>query len=84
MNSGIQTRLLDISSVIGLEATYLIEFFGKWLVVVKKPQKDKTRRAMATVINETLFPEIQTERPGRLNIYNINYSLVNYTASLQK
>ena len=34
-NYGIKKRLLAISSVIGIEPTYLIEFSGKWLVLVQ-------------------------------------------------
>ena len=84
MKSGIKTRLFEIPSVIGLEPTYLNKSFGKWLVVVTKAQKDQARRAIDTVINETLFPDYQTERPGRSNKYNINSSLVTYAAALQK
>ena len=51
---------------------------------MKKTQKDQARRAIDTVINETLFPESQTERPGRSNRHNINASLVSYDAALQK
>ena len=50
----------------------------------KKIRKNQTRRAIDTVINETLFPDSQTERPGRSNIHNINSSLVTYTVALQK
>ena len=50
----------------------------------KKSQKDQSRRAIDIVINETLFPESQTERPGRSNRHNINASLVTYAAALQK
>ena len=34
-NYGIKKRLLAISSVINIEPTYLIEFSGKWLVLVQ-------------------------------------------------
>ena len=84
MNNGIKERLLDIPSIIGIEPTYLTESSGKWPVLVKKAQKDNTRRAIDNVINETLFPDSQTERPGRSNIHNINFSLVTYTTVLQK
>ena len=81
---GIKTRLLDIPSVIGIEPTYLTETTGKWLILVEKSQKDQARRAIDTVINETLFPDSQTERPGRSNRHNINASLVSYAAAFQK
>ena len=73
MNSGIKNRL---------EPTYLTKSSGKWLVVVKKTQKDQTQRAIYTVINETLFPYSQVERSGRSNKHNINFSLVTNTASI--
>ena len=82
--NGIKTRLLAIPSVIGIEPTYLTETTGKWLILVKKAQKDQARRAIDTVINEILFPDSQTERPGRSNRHNINASLVSYAAALQK
>ena len=84
MNAGIKTWLLDIPTVIGLEPTYLTEASEKWLVVVKKSPKDQTRRAIDTVISETLFPDFQTKIPGRSNIHSINSSLVIYAAVLQK
>ena len=84
MNSGIKTRLLDIPSVIGLEPPYLTKSSGKWLVVVKKFQKDQVRRAIDTVINEILFLDPQIKKPGRYNKYNINSCLVTYDAALQK
>ena len=84
MKSGIKTRLLEIQSVIGLEHMYLTESSGKWLVLVKKIQKDQARRAIDTVINETLFPDSQTEKLGRSNRHNIKSSIVTYAASLQK
>ena len=40
MNSGLKYRLLAITSVIGLEPRYLTTKSGKWLVIVKKSQKD--------------------------------------------
>ena len=55
--NGIKTRLLAIPSVIGIEPTYLTDTTGKWLILVKKSQKDQTRRAIDTVINDTLFPD---------------------------
>ena len=82
--NGIKKRLLDIPSVIAIEPTYLTETSGKWLILVKKSQKDQARRAIDTVISETLFPDSQTERPGRSNRHNINDSLVSYAAALQK
>ena len=82
MNAGIKIRLLNIPSIIGLKPTYLTEASGKWLVVVKKSQKDQTRRAIDTVISETLFPDYQTERLCRSNRDNINSSLVTYAAVL--
>ena len=60
------------------------ESSGKWIVLVKKVQKDQTRRSINNIINEKLFPDSQTERPGRLNRHNINSSLVTYAVSLQK
>ena len=83
-NNGIKTRLLAIPSVIDIEPTFLTETTGKWLVLVKKAQKDQSRRAIDIVINETLFPESQTERPGRSNRHNINAFLDTYAAALQK
>ena len=53
-------------------------------MLVKKAQKDQARRAIDIVINETLFPDSQTEKPGRSNRHNINASLVTYAAALQK
>ena len=66
------------------ESTYLTESSGKWLVLVKKSQKYQARKEIGIVINETLSPDSQTERPGRSNIHNINSSPVTYAASLQK
>ena len=57
MNTSFKTRLLDIPSVIGLEQTYLTESFGISLVVVKKSKKGQIRKAIDTVISDTLFPD---------------------------
>ena len=84
MNSGIEIRLLEIPSVIGLEPTCLTKSSAKWLLVVEKSEKGQARRAIDNVINETLFPDSQTERPGRSIKYNIHSSLVIYVATLQK
>ena len=43
MTSGLKERLDALPSIIGLEPPYLTEKSGKWLVVVKKSQKDQTR-----------------------------------------
>ena len=69
----LKKRLLAIPPVIGIKPTYLTESSGKWLVSIKKITKDQVRREIDTVINETLFPVSQTERPGRSNRHNINY-----------
>ena len=84
MDNGIKKRILDISSVIGIEPTYLTDSSGTWLVLVKKAQKDQARRAIDIVINETIFPDSQTERHGRSNRHSINSSLVTYATVLQK
>ena len=84
MNNGIKARLLDILSVIGIDPTYLTESSGKWLVLVKKSQKNQPRRAIDNVINETLFPDSQTKRLGKLNRHIIKASFVTYTAALHK
>ena len=62
MKAGIETQLLEIPSVFGLEPTYLTESSGKWLVLLKKIQKDQARRSIDTVINETLFSHIHKQR----------------------
>ena len=69
-------RLLAIPSVIDIEPIYLTEISVKWFVLVNKAQKDQARRAIDIVINETLFPDSQTERPEKSNRHNINASLV--------
>ena len=61
MNSGLKDRLLAITSVIGLEPTYLTTKSGKWLVVVKKSKKDQARQEIDQVINDTIFPDSQVE-----------------------
>ena len=72
MNSGLKDRLLVIISVIGFEPTYLTTKSGKWLVIVKKSQKDQARREIDLVINNTIFPESQVAKPSRSNRHNIN------------
>lgn len=62
----------------------MTEASGKRLVVVKKAQKDQTKKAIDTMISDTLFPDFQTEKTGRSNGHNINYSLVTNVAALQK
>ena len=84
MNSVLKIRLLTIPSVVGLDPTYLTESSGKWSVVVKTIRKNQTQREIDSIINNTFFPEFQTETAGRSNRYNINTSLVIYTAVLQK
>ena len=84
MKSGLKTRFLATPSVIGLELTYLTESSGKWLVVVKKSQKYQTQREIDSLINATIFPESQTEKPSRSNRHIISISLVTYVATLQK
>ena len=53
-------------------------------MLVKKAQKDQVRRSIDNVINETLFPDSQTEIPSKSNRLNINSSLVTYDVALQK
>ena len=84
MQSGLKDRLLAITSVIGLEPTYLTKKSGKWLVIVKKSRKDQARQEIDQVINDTIFPDSQVEKPGRSNRHNINSVLVSYAAALQK
>ena len=72
MNSGLKYRILVIISVIGFEPTYLTTKSGKWLVIVKKSQKDEARREIDLVINNTIFPESQVAKPSRSNRHNIN------------
>ena len=80
MNSGLKDRLLAINSVIGLELMYLTTKSGKWLIIVKKSQKDQTRQEIDLVINNT----ISLNLPGRSNRHNINSVLMSYGAALQK
>ena len=82
IDSGLKDRLLAITSVIGLEPTYLITKSGKWLVIVKKSQKDQARQEIDLVINNTIFPESQVAKPGCSNRHNINSVLVSYAVAL--
>ena len=50
----------------------------------KKAEKDQTRRAIDSTINEIIFPGSQTETPGRSSRHAINNSRATYDASLQK
>lgn len=84
MNSGIKYRILAITSVIGLQPTYLITKLGKWLVIVKKSQNDQARQEIDLVINNTIFPDSQVVNSGRSNRHNINSVVVSYVAALQK
>ena len=84
MQSGLNEHLLAITSVIGLEPIYLTTKSGKWLVIVKKARKDQARQEIDQVINDTIFPDSQINKPGRSNRHNINSVLVSYTAALQK
>ena len=84
MQSGLKDRLLALTSVIGLEPTYLTTKSGKWLVIVKKARKDQARQEIDQVINDTIFPDSQIDKPGRSNRHNINSILVSYAAALQK
>ena len=54
------------------------------LLLVKKFQKDNTRTVIDQIINDTIFPESQVDKPGRANRYNINISLAIYVASPQQ
>lgn len=84
MNSGLKERLLAITSVIGLEPTYLTAKSGKWLVIVKKVKTYQARQEIYQIINDIIFSDSQIEKPGRSNRHNINSVLVSYTAALQK
>ena len=84
MNSGLKENLIAIPSVIGLEPTYFTEKSGKWLLLVKKSQKDNARIAIDQIINDTIFPDSQVTKPGRENRHNINASLVTYVDTFQK
>ena len=84
MNSGLRDRLLEITSVIGLEPTYLTTKSGKWLVIVKQSKKDQVRQEIDLVINNTIFTNSQVAKPGRSNRHNISSVLVSYAAALQK
>ena len=75
-------RLLEFSSVIGLEPTHLTEKLGQWLLLVNKFQKDNARTPIDQIINNTIFPESQVEKPSRANRHNINTSLVTYATIL--
>ena len=57
---------------------------AKWLVIVKKSRKDQARQEIDQVINDTIFPDSQVDKPGRSNRHSINSVLVSYTAALQK
>ena len=50
----------------------------------KSPERSSQKSYRYTVINDTLFPDSQTERPGRSNRHNINTTLVSYVEALQK
>ena len=50
----------------------------------KKSKKDQARQEIDQIINDTIFPDSQIEKPGRSNHHNINSVLVSYAAALQK
>ena len=57
MSFGLKYRLLAITSVIGVEPTYLTTKSGKWLVIVKNHKKNQARQEIDLVINNTILPE---------------------------
>ena len=50
----------------------------------KKARKDQTRQEIDQVINDTIFPDSQIDKPGQSNRHNINSVLVYYAAALHK
>ena len=84
MNSCLKECLLAITSAISLEPTYFTAKSGKWLVIVKKTKKDQARQEIDQIINDTIFPNSQVEKPGRSNHNNINSVLVSYAEARQK
>ena len=76
MRPGLKDRLLAITSVIGLEPAYLTTKSG--------PRKDQARQEINQVINDTIFPDSQIDKPGRSNRHHINSVLESYAAALQK
>ena len=83
MNSGLKERLLAITSVIGLEPTYLTAKSGKWLVIVKKQEKQASQE-IDQIISDTIFPDSKIEKLDRSNQHNVNSVLVSYAVALQK
>ena len=63
MTSGLKERLDALPSIIGLEPPYLTEKSGKWLVVVKKSQKDQTRNDIDQIINDATFSDSPVDKP---------------------
>ena len=57
--------------------------FGQMASISSKIKRDQARRAIDIVINESLFSDSKTERPGQSNRHNINSSFITYAAALQ-
>ena len=83
MHNGMHTSLLTLSSILGIETTYLSPTSSKWFVIVNKKQKEKFRLETDAAINNTTFSPEKTEKTGRSNRFNIKSSLVSYAAALK-
>ena len=51
---------------------------------IQKIKKSQAKQEIDQVINDTIFPDSQVDKPGRSNRHNINSVLVSYAAALQK
>ena len=65
MQSGLKDSVLERISVIGFEPTYLTTKSGKWLVIVKTTRNDQAKQEIDQVINDTIFPDSQVDKPRR-------------------
>ena len=83
MHNWMNTSLLTLSSILGIETTYLSPTSSKWFVLVSKKQKEKSRLETDAAINNTTFSPEKIEKTWRFNRFNIRSSLVSYTAALR-
>ena len=62
MHNGMNTSLLTLSSILGIETTYLSLTSGKWFVLVSKKQKEKSRLETDAAINNKTFSTEKNEK----------------------
>ena len=68
----------------GIELTHSTDSNGKWIIITTKVSKETVIVIIDSLIEKSSAPNSNpNKRPGRSTKYNVNSTLVSYTAMLQ-